>query len=70
MHTLGQFLFFFFFLVFLALYLWHVEVPRLEIESELQLPAYTTATAIPDLSHVTAASLYHSHSNTRSEPCL
>ena len=27
---------------------WHMEVPRLGVESELQLPAYTTATAAPD----------------------
>ena len=27
-----------------------MEVPRLGVESELQLPAYTTATAAPDLS--------------------
>ena len=27
-----------------------MEFPRLGIESELQLPAYTTATAMPDLS--------------------
>ena len=26
-------------------YLWHMEVPRLGVESELQLLAYTTATA-------------------------
>ena len=37
---------------FLRLYLQHMEVPRLEIESELQLPAYTTATATLDLSHI------------------
>ena len=30
---------------FLWLHLRHVEVPRLEMESELQLPAYTTFTA-------------------------
>ena len=32
---------------------WHMEVPRLGVESELQLPlpAYTTAIAMPDLSH-------------------
>ena len=24
--------------------MWHAEVPRLGVESELQLPAYTTAT--------------------------
>ena len=28
----------------------HMEVPRLEVELELQLPAYTTATAAQDLS--------------------
>ena len=28
-----------------------MEVPRLEAEFELQLPAYTTATAMPDPSH-------------------
>ena len=33
---------------FLGLHLWHMEVPRLGVESELQLPAYTTATAMPD----------------------
>ena len=33
-----------------------MEVPRLGVESELQLPAYTTATAIRDPSRV----LYHS----------
>ena len=26
----------------------HMEVPRLGVESELQLPAYTTAAATPD----------------------
>ena len=29
-----------------------MEVPRLEVELELQLPAYTTATATPDLRRV------------------
>ena len=29
-----------------------MEVPRLGVKSELQLPAYTTATATPDLSHI------------------
>ena len=28
----------------------HMEVPRLGVKSELQLPAYTTATALPDSS--------------------
>ena len=31
-------------------HIWHMEVPRLRVESELQLPAYTTATASPDSS--------------------
>ena len=35
-----------------------MEVPRLGIELELQLPAYTTATALQDLSHV--YKLHHS----------
>ena len=29
-----------------------MEVPRLEVESELPLSAYTTATAMLDLSHI------------------
>ena len=37
---------------FLGPLLWHMEVPRLEVPVELQLPAYTTATAVLDLSHV------------------
>ena len=40
------------FLVFLGPYPRHMEVPRLGVESELLLPAYTTATAMPHLSHV------------------
>ena len=39
------------FFYFLGPHLWHMEVPRLGVESELQLPAHTTATAILDLSH-------------------
>ena len=30
----------------------HMEVPRLRVESDLQLPAYTTATATPDPSRI------------------
>ena len=40
--------FFFFFFVFLGLYLQHMEVPRLGVESELQLPVYTIATGTSD----------------------
>ena len=35
-----------------------MEVPGLEVESELQLLAYTIATATPDLSHI--CDLHHS----------
>ena len=55
----GSFLFFLsFFFFFLGLYLWLMEVPRLGVESELQLLSCATATAIPDGSHV--CDLHHS----------
>ena len=38
----------FYFLLFLGPHPWHMEAPRLGVESELQLPAYTRATATPD----------------------
>ena len=49
--------------LFLGLHLWHMEVPNLGVESELQLPAYTTVTATwdPSLIH----DLHHS-----SQQCL
>ena len=53
-----QVLFFLNFFVFFGPHLQHMEVPRLGVESELQLPAYTTAIATPDLSHI--CNLYHS----------
>ena len=37
-----------YFFFFLGLHLQHMEVPRLQVKSELQLPAYTRATATPD----------------------
>ena len=40
-----------FFFFFLGLHLQHMEVPRLGVKSEMQLPAYTTATAMPDPSY-------------------
>ena len=43
---------------FLGLHLPHMEVPRLGVESELQLLAYTTAIAMPDLSYF--CKLHHS----------
>ena len=48
------FFFFFFFWSFVLLgpHSQRMEVPRLGVELELQLPAYTTATATPDQSRV------------------
>ena len=59
-------LFFFFFnlknvfkfFCFLGPHPQHMEVPRLGVESELQLLAYTMATAMPDPSHI--CDLHHS----------
>ena len=41
-----------FFVFFLGLHSRLMEVPRLGVESKLQLPAYATVTAMSDLSHV------------------
>ena len=46
-----------FFFFFLGLHLWHMEVPSLWVELELQLLAYVTATAMWDLS---LCDLHHS----------
>ena len=54
---LSFFLFFFLF-VFLGPHLWYMEVPRLGVQLELQLPVYTTTTATQDPSHV--CDLHHS----------
>ena len=40
--------FFFFFFFFLGLHPQHKEIPRPGVELELQLPAYASATAMPD----------------------
>ena len=48
----------FFLFVFLGLHPWPMEVPRLGVESELQPLAYTTATAMLDLSCV-CCNLHH-----------
>ena len=47
-----------FFFFFLGPHLWHMEVSRLGVESELQLLAYAPATATPDPSCV--CNLHHS----------
>ena len=46
------FFLFFLFVCFLGPSLWHMEVPRLGVELELQLPAYATTTAMPDPSYI------------------
>ena len=46
--------FFFFFSLFLWPHLWHMEIPRLGMGSELQLPAYITATASPQIQAASA----------------
>ena len=48
----------FFFFWFLGPHSQQMEVPRLGVQSELELPAYTTATVTQDSSHV--SDLYHS----------
>ena len=53
----GGFLFVLFF-CFQGPHLLHMEIPRVEIKSELQLLAYTTAIAVWDPSHI--FDLYHS----------
>ena len=53
----------FFVFFFLGLYLWHMEVSRLGVKSELQLPAYATATAPRDPSCI--CDLYHSSQQCR-----
>ena len=57
-HGVPGMYFFVFVFVFLGLYPRHMEVPRLGVKSELQLPAYTTTTASPDLSRI--FELHHS----------
>ena len=47
-----------FFLCFLGPHPQHMEVPRLGVESELQLPAYSTTTAMGDWGRV--CNLHHS----------
>ena len=56
--------FFFFFFCFLGSHLWHGEVPRRGVQSELQLLAYATAIATPVLSCV--CDLHHSSQQHRS----
>ena len=54
----------FYFIVFLGPHPQYIEIPRLEVKSELQILAYTTATATPDLRQV--CDLHTAHSNAGS----
>ena len=51
-------------LLLLGLHPQYMEASRLGVESELQLPAYATATAMPDLSYI--CDLHHSSCNAGS----
>ena len=55
--------FFLVFLLFLGLHLWHMEVPWLGVKSELQPPAYVTATSMKHLSCI--CNLHHSSRQCR-----
>ena len=50
--------FYFYFLLFKGPHLWHMDAPRLGVQSEPQLLAYTRATAMPDQSCI--CHLHHS----------
>ena len=64
-HFFSVCFFFSFFLCFCFLgpHPQHMEIPSLEVKLELRLPAYTTATAMWDLSHV--RDLHHSSRQCR-----
>ena len=49
---------------FVGPHLWHMELRRLGVKSELQLLAYTTATAMPDPSYI--CDLHYSSRNYKS----
>ena len=55
---------FFLWSFFIGSHLWHMEVPRLGLKSELQLPGYTT----PQQHHIQASSVTYTaaHGNARS----
>ena len=57
-NTFYLFILIFEFFLFLWLHPQHMEIPRLWVQSELQLPTYATAMATEDLSHV--CDLHHS----------
>ena len=54
----------YFIFVFLGPYPWHMEVPRLGVAWELQLPAYTTATATLDPSCILTYTTAHGNNGS------
>ena len=58
---------FFVCLVFLGQHLKYMEVPRLGVQLELELLAYTTATAMPDPEQSVT---YTTHHSSRQQPIL
>ena len=61
-------LFFKFDLFFSGPHLWHTEIPKLGVELELQLPAYTTARATPGLS--ASVTYTADHGEARDQTCI
>ena len=53
-----------FLIVFLRPHLLHMKVPRLGVESELQLQAYTTATAAPNPALSATYTTAHNHARS------
>ena len=56
--SFSRLFYFYFIFCFLGLHLWHMEVPRLGAESELKLPASTTAAGDPSC-------IYNLHHSSR-----
>ena len=56
-------IYYYYYFCFLELCMQHVKAPRPGVESELQLPAYTTATAIQNPSRI--CKLHHSSQQHR-----
>ena len=51
--------------IFLGPHLWHIEIPRLGVESELLLLAYTTVTATADPATADPSRLCDLHHSSR-----
>ena len=56
--------FYLFFFFFLGPHPWHMEVARLGVKSELQLPVYATATEMPDTAEAVTYTAAHGNSGS------